>query len=212
MGRHVKAATKEDGMTKCKHPKHWKAQHGEHTMKGCLRFLMLNILQVTYISSKKQQINLNNDNWKSKCSCYLQVLKILVSVSFINVSILPIHVMNKELIHMGMRLLKYFPIGLGDRLMVSCSKWLYEDTSQFCTQRPEEGQIILKSKTGRSPILDPGTFKKIKSGDIKDEDGFFSEDGMPRAKYPNRWRGPTGLYYGGFSRRGLLECPKMLRI
>ncbi|KAL4183760.1 hypothetical protein AMTRI_Chr11g156680 [Amborella trichopoda] len=178
-------------------------------MKGCLRFLMLNILQI--------------------------------------------HVMNKELIHMGMRLLKYFPIGLGDRLMVSCSKWLYEDTSQFCTQRPEEGQIILKSKTGRSPTLDPGTFKKIKSGDIKvfpsipcirgnevefsnnkkqvfdaiilttgykstikawlkDEDGFFSEDGMPRAKYPNRWRGPTGLYYGGFSRRGLLECPKMLRI
>ncbi|ERN04073.1 hypothetical protein AMTR_s00209p00033700, partial [Amborella trichopoda] len=44
-GRHVKATTKEYGMTKSKHPKHWKAQHGQHTVKGYLRFLMLDILQ-----------------------------------------------------------------------------------------------------------------------------------------------------------------------
>ncbi|KAL4183754.1 hypothetical protein AMTRI_Chr11g99880 [Amborella trichopoda] len=156
----------------------------------------------------------------------------------------PIHVMNKELIHMGMRLLRYFPLGLVDRLMVACSQWLYGNTSQFGIRRPEEGPFLLKRKTGRSPILDQGTFNKIKSGDIKvlpaiahirgkevdfsngekkvfdaiilatgyksaikawlkDEEEIFNEDGMPRAKYPNHWRGPNGLYCAGLSRRGL---------
>ncbi|XP_020529616.1 probable indole-3-pyruvate monooxygenase YUCCA11 [Amborella trichopoda] len=156
----------------------------------------------------------------------------------------PIHVMNKELIHMGMRLLRYFPMELVDRLMVSCSKRLYGDTSKFGILRPEEGPFLIKNKTGRSPMIDQGTIKKIKSGDIKvvttlacikgnevefsnnekhvfdavilatgykstikawlkDDDGFFIEDGMPRAKYPNHWRGPNGLYCVGLSRRGL---------
>ncbi|ERN08816.1 probable indole-3-pyruvate monooxygenase YUCCA11 [Amborella trichopoda] len=155
-----------------------------------------------------------------------------------------IHVMNKELIHMGMRLLRYFPMALVDRLMVFCSIWLYGDTSKFGIRRPEEGPFLLKCKTGRSPILDLGTIKKIKTGDIKvmnaiayirgnevrfsnnekpvfdaiilatgykstikawlkDEDGFFIQDGMPRAKYPNHWSGPNGLYCAGLSKRGL---------
>ena len=35
-------------------------------------------------------------------------------------------------------------------------------------------------------------------------DGFFTEDGKPKARCPSNWRGPNGLYCVGFSGRGLL--------
>ncbi|KAE8807603.1 Flavin-containing monooxygenase YUCCA3 [Hordeum vulgare] len=36
------------------------------------------------------------------------------------------------------------------------------------------------------------------------DDGFFTEDGKPKARCPSNWRGPNGLYCVGFSGRGLL--------
>ncbi|ONK70907.1 uncharacterized protein A4U43_C04F2750 [Asparagus officinalis] len=32
---------------------------------------------------------------------------------------------------------------------------------------------------------------------------FFSKDGMPKAQFPNAWKGKSGLYTAGFTRRGL---------
>jgi len=32
---------------------------------------------------------------------------------------------------------------------------------------------------------------------------FFSKDGFPKEKFPNSWKGKSGLYVVGFTRRGL---------
>ncbi|KAH7519705.1 hypothetical protein FEM48_Zijuj08G0065600 [Ziziphus jujuba var. spinosa] len=38
---------------------------------------------------------------------------------------------------------------------------------------------------------------------LKDENIFFNENGMPKPKFPNHWKGENGLYSAGFSGRGL---------
>jgi len=32
---------------------------------------------------------------------------------------------------------------------------------------------------------------------------FFSKEGLPKAQFPNSWKGKSGLYAVGFTRRGL---------
>ncbi|KAF6176338.1 hypothetical protein GIB67_011127 [Kingdonia uniflora] len=39
---------------------------------------------------------------------------------------------------------------------------------------------------------------------LKDRDLFSEKDGMPRKPFPNNWKGESGLYSVGFSKRGLL--------
>lgn len=41
------------------------------------------------------------------------------------------------------------------------------DTAQLGLKRPAFGPLELKSLSGKTPVLDVGTFAKIKSGDIK---------------------------------------------
>ncbi|KAF5823254.1 putative indole-3-pyruvate monooxygenase [Helianthus annuus] len=129
----------------------------------------------------------------------------------------PIHVLNKELVQLGMR---------------------------FGIQRPLKGPFLLKKETGRSPVIDVGTISKIKTGDIKvmtsikdiqgdiikftngqerqfdaivfatgfkstvrkwlkEDGGLFNEKGMPKHKSPNHWKGENGLYCVGFASAGL---------
>ncbi|KAL4183757.1 hypothetical protein AMTRI_Chr11g99910 [Amborella trichopoda] len=59
MGRYVKAASKKDGMPNSKQPKHWKAQHGDHTVKGYLRSLMPNFIAGDIYSIYKAREKLN---------------------------------------------------------------------------------------------------------------------------------------------------------
>ncbi|XP_052208942.1 indole-3-pyruvate monooxygenase YUCCA6 [Diospyros lotus] len=39
---------------------------------------------------------------------------------------------------------------------------------------------------------------------LKDDDMFSQEDGFPRRPFPNGWKGESGLYAVGFTKRGLL--------
>ncbi|KAI3464597.1 hypothetical protein Pfo_021260 [Paulownia fortunei] len=39
---------------------------------------------------------------------------------------------------------------------------------------------------------------------LKDDGGLFGEDGMPKKRFPNHWKGENGLYCVGFARAGLL--------
>lgn len=38
---------------------------------------------------------------------------------------------------------------------------------------------------------------------LKDDGGLFGDDGMPRKKAPDHWKGQNGLYCAGFARAGL---------
>jgi indole-3-pyruvate monooxygenase len=41
------------------------------------------------------------------------------------------------------------------------------DTSSYGFHRPAVGPMALKSKSGKTPVLDVGTFARIKNRDIK---------------------------------------------
>ncbi|KAJ0810697.1 putative indole-3-pyruvate monooxygenase [Helianthus annuus] len=78
-----------------------------------------------------------------------------------------IHVLNKELVQLGMYFLKYIRCTIVDKMVLVLSKLLYGDLGRFGIQRPLKGPFLLKKETGRSPVIDARTISKIKTGDIK---------------------------------------------
>ncbi|XP_076905886.1 putative indole-3-pyruvate monooxygenase YUCCA11 [Bidens hawaiensis] len=79
----------------------------------------------------------------------------------------PIHVLSKELVQLGMYILKYIPCSFVDKMVLMLSKLLYGDLGVYGIQRPFKGPFTIKKETGRSPIIDVGTISKIKTGDIE---------------------------------------------
>ncbi|KAK1300520.1 putative indole-3-pyruvate monooxygenase YUCCA10 [Acorus calamus] len=76
------------------------------------------------------------------------------------------HVVPKEVIHMGMVLLKYLPLKFVDTVVNLFRGLLYGDLGKYGIYRPKAGPFFLKATTGRSPVIDVGTISKIKSGEI----------------------------------------------
>ncbi|KAM0862082.1 hypothetical protein ACQ4PT_045479 [Festuca glaucescens] len=80
----------------------------------------------------------------------------------------PLHVMTKELIHLGMILARWhISLRLVDFILVLLAYILFGDLSKYGIVRPNMGPLLLKAKTGRSAVIDAGTTKLIKKGDIK---------------------------------------------
>lgn len=78
-----------------------------------------------------------------------------------------LHILSREMVFLGLTLLKYIPPNMVDSLMVILSKLVYGDTSKYGLTRPEEGPFFMKVKYGKYPIIDVGTLGKIKSGEIQ---------------------------------------------
>ncbi|XP_047088014.1 probable indole-3-pyruvate monooxygenase YUCCA10 [Lolium rigidum] len=79
----------------------------------------------------------------------------------------PIHVMTKELIRLGMTLAHHLPLNLVDKLLVMGAKFMFGDLSRHGITMPHMGPMMLKSKTGRSAVIDVGTVGLIKNGIIQ---------------------------------------------
>lgn len=75
--------------------------------------------------------------------------------------------LTKEIVQLGMTLLKYFPCNFVDDLVLLLSKLQFGDTTKYGIVRPSKGPFYLKQTTGRSPVIDVGTLQKIRSGDIQ---------------------------------------------
>ncbi|XP_010270455.1 PREDICTED: probable indole-3-pyruvate monooxygenase YUCCA10 [Nelumbo nucifera] len=156
----------------------------------------------------------------------------------------PVHVLSREMVYLGMNLLKFLPMFFVDNLVTMLSKLQYGDLSRYGIVRPKKGPFHLKQTTGRSPVLDVGTMDLIVNKDIKvfprisriegtnvtfendkvwkfddiifatgfkttikdwlEVDGdLLNDNGMPKTPFPNQWKGKNGLYFAGFSSRGL---------
>ncbi|XP_058100002.1 probable indole-3-pyruvate monooxygenase YUCCA10 [Magnolia sinica] len=79
----------------------------------------------------------------------------------------PVHVLTRDMVHLGMVLLKYLPCSLVDTLTLLLSKLKFGDLSQYGISRPAKGPFFLKAIAGRSPVIDVGTIGKIMSGEIQ---------------------------------------------
>ncbi|KAL9251233.1 Indole-3-pyruvate monooxygenase YUCCA6-like protein [Drosera capensis] len=83
------------------------------------------------------------------------------------VHILPREMLGRSTFGLSMWLLKWLPIALVDSLLLILSWLILGDTSRLGLHRPRMGPLQLKNLSGKTPVLDVGTFDKIKSGDIK---------------------------------------------
>ncbi|KAJ7517292.1 hypothetical protein O6H91_21G017200 [Diphasiastrum complanatum] len=84
----------------------------------------------------------------------------------------PVHVLPREVFGratyaVAMSLMKRVPIWLADLLLVLYSYLTIGSTAKYGIQRPKNGPLAMKEQLGRTPVLDVGTFAKIKSGGIK---------------------------------------------
>ncbi|KAK4407062.1 putative indole-3-pyruvate monooxygenase YUCCA10 [Sesamum angolense] len=73
----------------------------------------------------------------------------------------------------------------------------------LCEAQPEEGPFTVKLKYGKFPVIDVGTFNKIKSGEIEGEDvdSLLNDDGFAKS-FPNHWKGKKGMYCAGLAQKG----------
>ncbi|QCE15678.1 probable indole-3-pyruvate monooxygenase YUCCA11 [Vigna unguiculata] len=79
----------------------------------------------------------------------------------------PVHFFTKEMVFVGMTLLKYLKIERVDKLMMLMSKLKYGDMSKYGLVRPRDGPFVLKRKGGTTPTIDVGCVGRIKKGEIK---------------------------------------------
>lgn len=83
------------------------------------------------------------------------------------VHILPREMLGHSTFGLSMWLLKWLPVHVVDRVLLCIARAMLGDTARLGLKRPASGPLQLKSLSGKTPVLDVGTFAKIKSGDIK---------------------------------------------
>uniref|UniRef100_A0ACD5UIA7 Uncharacterized protein n=1 Tax=Avena sativa TaxID=4498 RepID=A0ACD5UIA7_AVESA len=79
----------------------------------------------------------------------------------------PIHVMTKEVIRLGMTLAHHLPLNLVDSFLVMAAKFIFGYLSRHGITMPKMGPMLLKTKTGRSAVIDVGTVGLIKKASSK---------------------------------------------
>ncbi|URD84611.1 Flavin-binding monooxygenase-like [Musa troglodytarum] len=119
------------------------------------------------------------------------------------VHVLPREVLGKSTFELAVLLMKWLPLWLVDKILLWLAWLLLGNVEKHGLRRPSTGPLELKNTQGRTPVLDLGALAKIRSGDIKVGCDFFSKDGFPKTPFPNGWKGQSGLYAVGFTRRGL---------
>uniref|UniRef100_A0A803NQE5 Flavin-containing monooxygenase n=1 Tax=Cannabis sativa TaxID=3483 RepID=A0A803NQE5_CANSA len=79
----------------------------------------------------------------------------------------PVHFVSREIVYLALILLKYLPLKMVDSVVVMLSKFAYGDLNKYGIKRPSEGPFYMKVKYGKYPVIDVGTFNKIKTGEIQ---------------------------------------------
>ncbi|KAL3724513.1 hypothetical protein ACJRO7_029653 [Eucalyptus globulus] len=79
----------------------------------------------------------------------------------------PFHVLNKEMVYIGMLLSKYVAMTIADVVTTFIGKLWYGNLTKYGIRRPTKGPFQLKVATGKTPVIGIGKIKKIQSGDIK---------------------------------------------
>ncbi|KAH6821756.1 Flavin-containing monooxygenase family protein [Perilla frutescens var. hirtella] len=89
----------------------------------------------------------------------------------------PIHVLSRAITYVSQVLIRHIPLNWVDSVATMMSKIVYGDLTKYGIKRPKEGPFALKVKYGKYPVVDVGTFDKIKSGEIQVLPGIRSIKG-----------------------------------
>ncbi|OAY77669.1 putative indole-3-pyruvate monooxygenase YUCCA10 [Ananas comosus] len=80
---------------------------------------------------------------------------------------LQLHILSREMWLLGMILTKFLPVRLVDAFLLFLCYLKYGDTSKYGIRRPAIGPFDMKINTPLYPVLDVGTYDKIRSGEIQ---------------------------------------------
>lgn len=83
------------------------------------------------------------------------------------VHILPSKILGVHTFTLISILLKVFSVWMADMLLMLGAWWALGSTSKYGLKRHEEGPLSMKKRLQKTPVLDPGTYRLIKNGDIK---------------------------------------------
>ncbi|XP_024982107.1 probable indole-3-pyruvate monooxygenase YUCCA10 [Cynara cardunculus var. scolymus] len=79
----------------------------------------------------------------------------------------PMHILSRWSTNLGLMSLASMPLHLVDSFLVFVNTIMYGDLTKYGIQRPKEGPFLMKVRDGKYPVIDVGTVKKIKSGEIE---------------------------------------------
>ncbi|KAG2302344.1 hypothetical protein Bca52824_030995 [Brassica carinata] len=146
-----------------------------------------------------------------------------------SVHVLPREVLGKSSFEITMMLMKWLPLWLVDKLLLILAWLILGNLTKYGLKRPKMGPMELKVKirSGQVDIV-PGIKRfsrnhvELVDGQILDldavvlatgyrsnvpswlqESDMFSKNGFPKSPFPNAWKGKSGLYAAGFTRKGL---------
>lgn len=88
--------------------------------------------------------------WSKNMTCFMQF-----------------HIVTKEIWVKAMILSRFFPCKVVDTIILLLCHLEFGSLAKYGIRRPANGPLYLKEHTPVYPVLDCGTVKKIKSGDIK---------------------------------------------
>jgi hypothetical protein len=83
------------------------------------------------------------------------------------VHVLPREMFGASTFGIAMKLLRWLPIKMVDRMLLLVARMVLGDTEKHGLRRPKLGPLEIKNVTGKSPVLDVGAWSFIKSGNIK---------------------------------------------
>jgi hypothetical protein len=78
-----------------------------------------------------------------------------------------LHLVTKEIWNVAMKLYPYLPVWLIDKLVLLMCAVVFGDTAKHGLRRPAIGPFTMKCTTPVYPVIDIGTYGKIRSGEIR---------------------------------------------
>ncbi|XP_050130342.1 probable indole-3-pyruvate monooxygenase YUCCA3 isoform X2 [Malus sylvestris] len=95
-----------------------------------------------------------------------------------SVHVLPREIFGKSTFELAVLLMKWLPLWLADKILLMLTWLLFGNLQKYGLKRPSLGPLELKNISGKTPVLDIGALKKIRSGEIKVVPGIsrFSHD------------------------------------
>ncbi|KAI3961804.1 hypothetical protein MKW92_038609 [Papaver armeniacum] len=115
--------------------------------------------------------------------------------------VLVFHVLTKEMVYLGMVLLKYLPVSCVDPLINTISYLSYGVITVFIISTPSFRRHHFFFLLGKCNIVFDNDTKSHHFDAIDDYDSLLGKSGMPKNPFPDHWKGANGLYCAGLSRR-----------
>ncbi|KAL9436204.1 hypothetical protein AB3S75_022289 [Citrus x aurantiifolia] len=83
-----------------------------------------------------------------------------------SVHVLPREILGKSTFELATLMMKWLPLWLVDKILLILAWFILGNTESYGLKRPSMGPLALKNTMGKTPVLDIGALKKIRSGDI----------------------------------------------